>query len=43
MSTDFLLSKENLGEYLSELGKQFRKLYRKKAKAEINIIYRMDG
>lgn len=27
MSTDFLLSKENLGEYLSELGKQFRKLY----------------
>ena len=38
MSTDFLLSKENLDTYLAELGKQFRKLYRKNAKAEIILI-----
>ena len=38
MSIDFLLSKENLDTYLAELGKQFRKLYRKEAKAEIILI-----
>ena len=38
MSFEFLLSKENLDKYLAELGKQFRKLYRKEAKAEIILI-----
>ena len=38
MSTDFLLSQENLDTYLAELGKQFRKLYKKEAKAEIILI-----
>jgi len=36
MSIEF--SKENLDEYLAELGKQFRKLYKKAASAEVILI-----
>jgi len=38
MSVEFSISREKLLEYLKELGKEFRKLHKKRAEAEIILI-----